>query len=279
VADHRHRAGLGDRARELAVAPPPQPPAAGAGGFQRRHGLGGEVAVADDEDVEIEGRVGHGAQLARNGPQRPVTRVCSVCVRSPFGFAPMWETRAVDTVAKTPLRADARKNRAAMLRAAREVFAEQGLDAPLDLIARTAGVGRGTQHRHFPTRESLLIALFEENLEDLETVVQEADPDDAYVELLRATVAQLQRDRGFNELSDSRVPTDIRDEMAERFLKIVARPLRRAQRVGRIRRDLKPDDTLMLLAMVTGSVHAPGRGTPERRMEKALEIVMEHITL
>jgi AcrR family transcriptional regulator len=190
----------------------------------------------------------------------------------------MWETRRVDTVAKTPLRADARKNRAAMLRAAREVFAEQGLDAPLDLIARTAGVGRGTQHRHFPTRESLLIALFEENLDDLETVVRDADPDDAYIALLRATVAQLQRDRGFNELSDSRVPADIRDEMAERFLTIVARPLRRAQRVGTVRRGIRPDDTLTLLAMVTGAVHAPGRGTPEKRMDWALDIVLEHIT-
>jgi AcrR family transcriptional regulator len=189
----------------------------------------------------------------------------------------MWDTPPVSTAVKTPLRADARKNRAAMLRAAREVFAEQGLDAPLDLIARTAGVGRGTQHRHFPTRESLLIALFEENLEDLEAVVREAEPDDAYVALLQATVAQLQRDRGFNELSDSRVPTDIRDEMAERFLAIAAKPLRRAQRVGRVRKDIRPDDTLMLLAMVTGSVHAPGRASPERRMEKALAIVLEHV--
>lgn len=175
------------------------------------------------------------------------------------------------------LRADARRNRAAMIRAAREVFAEQGIDAPLDLIARTAGVGRGTQHRHFPTREALLVALFEENLEDLAAVVRDADPDEGYVALLHATVGQLQRDRGFIELSDRHVPPEVKEDLAGRFLALAAKPLRRAQKAGRVRPDLKPEDTLLLVAMVSGAAQAFGRTRPERRMEKALAIVLEHI--
>jgi AcrR family transcriptional regulator len=175
-----------------------------------------------------------------------------------------------------PLRADARKNRASMICAAREVFAEHGLDAPLDLVARTAGVGRGTQHRHFPTRESLLNALFEENFEQLTEVVRDAAPDDAYVALLRATVGQLLRDRGFVELSDPRVPAEMQEELADRYLALASRPLRRAQRAGRVRRDIKPEDTLLLVAMVTGAARTTGR-PPDRSMERALDIVLEHV--
>src|SRR2546428_5166844 len=57
------------------------------------------------------------------------------------------------------LRADARRNREHVLAAAREVFVEQGADAPLDEIARRAGVGIATLYRRFPDREALLRAV------------------------------------------------------------------------------------------------------------------------
>ena len=56
------------------------------------------------------------------------------------------------------MRADAQRNRDRLVEVAREVFKERGLDAPLDEIARRAGVGAGTLYRHFPTRETLLVA-------------------------------------------------------------------------------------------------------------------------
>ncbi|HEX4539548.1 MAG TPA: TetR/AcrR family transcriptional regulator [Acidimicrobiales bacterium] len=55
-----------------------------------------------------------------------------------------------------PLRADARRNRGQLLAAARDVFVEQGPGAPLDEIARRAGVGIATLYRRFPDRESLM---------------------------------------------------------------------------------------------------------------------------
>jgi AcrR family transcriptional regulator len=164
-----------------------------------------------------------------------------------------------------------------MIRAAREVFAEHGIDAPLDLVARTAGVGRGTQHRHFPTREALLVALFEENLEDLVAVVRDAEPEEAYVALLRATVGQLRRDRGFIELSDPRVPADVQEELSKRFVALAAEPLRRAQKAGHVRRDLKPNDTLVLIAMVTGAARAPVAVAADVRMDRALDVVLQHV--
>jgi len=52
-----------------------------------------------------------------------------------------------------PQRADALRNRARILGAAENVFAVEGIDVPVDLIAEKAGVGVGTLYRHFPTKE------------------------------------------------------------------------------------------------------------------------------
>ena len=65
-------------------------------------------------------------------------------------------------LADKPLRADARRNREKVLAAARAVFAEQGVDAQMDDVARRADVGVGTVYRHFPTKDALLNALTDE---------------------------------------------------------------------------------------------------------------------
>ncbi|MET7639982.1 helix-turn-helix domain-containing protein [Streptomyces sp. NPDC005438] len=62
----------------------------------------------------------------------------------------------------------AARNRAAVIAAAREVFAEQGLTAPLSVIARRARVGQGVLYRHFPDRTALVEAVLEENVRQVE---------------------------------------------------------------------------------------------------------------
>lgn len=66
-----------------------------------------------------------------------------------------------------PLRADAQRNRDKILSAAVRVFAEQGLDAHLERIAKEAGVGTGTLYRNFPTREILIEAAYRNELSRL----------------------------------------------------------------------------------------------------------------
>ncbi|MGN6605775.1 MAG: TetR/AcrR family transcriptional regulator [Jatrophihabitans sp.] len=66
-----------------------------------------------------------------------------------------------------PLRADAARNRAQLIAAAREAFAEHGTGASLEDIARRAGVGVGTLYRHFPNRQELLEAVYVEEVEAL----------------------------------------------------------------------------------------------------------------
>ena len=64
-----------------------------------------------------------------------------------------------------PMRADARRNRERILKAARAVFADQGIDAQIDDVAKRAKVGVGTVYRHYPTKEQLLDAIVREHFE------------------------------------------------------------------------------------------------------------------
>jgi AcrR family transcriptional regulator len=59
------------------------------------------------------------------------------------------------------VRADAKRNYDKIVEVARQIFREKGYDAPLDEIAKKAGVGAGTLYRHFPTRDALLDAVMQ----------------------------------------------------------------------------------------------------------------------
>ena len=77
------------------------------------------------------------------------------------------------------LRADAERNRQRLLDAARELFAQRGLDVTLDDIARHAGVGTGTAYRRFPNKDALIEALMVGRIRELESIAKEcvAEPD------------------------------------------------------------------------------------------------------
>lgn len=94
-----------------------------------------------------------------------------------------------------PLRADARRNRDAILRAAVETFAAEGVLAPLDGIALRAGVGNATLYRNFPTRDDLLAAVMEEfigrSLEEADELARTLPPRAALVEWLVLLAWQL----------------------------------------------------------------------------------------
>lgn len=73
-----------------------------------------------------------------------------------------------------PLRADARRNRERILKAARAVFADQGIDAQIDDVAKRAKVGVGTVYRHYPTKEALVEALVRERFAEIARYAEEA---------------------------------------------------------------------------------------------------------
>src|SRR6476469_2271878 len=90
----------------------------------------------------------------------------------------------MSTTAKT-LRADAERNRRLLLDAAKELFAERGLQVSLDDIAKRAGVGVGTAYRRFSSRSELIEALFDEKLEQMVTLAEEClEIEDPWVALV-----------------------------------------------------------------------------------------------
>jgi AcrR family transcriptional regulator len=99
------------------------------------------------------------------------------------------------------VRADAQRNYDRLLTAARAVFRERGTDAPLDEVARRAGVGAGTLYRHFPTRDDLLSALMQAWVERLDTAAagaidSAAPPRERLLTWLRGCVAEISYSRG-----------------------------------------------------------------------------------
>lgn len=66
----------------------------------------------------------------------------------------------MSTAMERPLRADAARNRQLIIDAARELFAEEGIDVTLDDVARRAGVGVGTVYRRFASKEELIDGVF-----------------------------------------------------------------------------------------------------------------------
>src|SRR5881296_2266274 len=108
------------------------------------------------------------------------------------------------------LRADAERNRAALLDAAREVFAEQGLEAPLEEIARRAGVGIGTLYRRFPTRLDLIDTILATTIDGMISAAEEGlrmpEPWAGFVHYLEHTGRCQATDRGFNDMMSMRLP-------------------------------------------------------------------------
>lgn len=98
------------------------------------------------------------------------------------------------------MRADAKKNYDQLLAVARDVFAEQGVDASLRDLARRARVSLATLYRHFPTREVLLETLLRTSFDALAARAKEletsGDPDAALVSWLHEIIALTYESRG-----------------------------------------------------------------------------------
>lgn len=179
-----------------------------------------------------------------------------------------------------PVRADALRNRARILDAAREAFRTRGVDASLEEIARSAGVGIGTLYRHFPNRNALLDAMFRESVDELCTQAEarcgSGDPYDAFVGWLHAqlehamTYQSLAASLMISELGDDSPVNACGEQTACAALRATsAEQLARAQAAGVIRADVDADDVMRLVnAIALTSAEAPdGDATADRLFE------------
>jgi AcrR family transcriptional regulator len=157
-----------------------------------------------------------------------------------------------------PLRADARRNRERILKAARAVFADQGIDAQMDDVARRAKVGVGTVYRHFPTKEALVDALVRERFEVIAGYAREAlERDDAwegFCEMLWRSAEGNAADRAFCEIV---AHSDKSDVVADTGLLDSTRELiARAQAQGRMRADATEADVGIMMCGASSVMRA-----------------------
>ncbi|MFT3865076.1 MAG: TetR/AcrR family transcriptional regulator [Solirubrobacterales bacterium] len=179
------------------------------------------------------------------------------------GEAPAGEPRA-------PLRRDAARNRDRLLAAAAAVFAENGLEAGVDDVAREAGVGTGTLYRHFPNKEALIDELVRDLLTDLLEVATESlrEPDGAGLEAFLYAVGTQQSERlgCLPRLWSTPRHRDLMIPIREAATEL----LREAQRAGRVREDLAPPDLFALLWSLRGVIqtsHAVDADAWRRHLE------------
>jgi AcrR family transcriptional regulator len=140
------------------------------------------------------------------------------------------------------------ENRRALIAAAREVFAESGFSAPLSAIARRAGVGQGSLYRHFPDRLSLAVAVFDDNIAELEVMV--TDDDATLSTLFDALTEQALASTALVEVLTTHRHAPLAEPLRTRATAIVDALRERDQAAGRIGHHVETEDVLLAIAML-----------------------------
>ena len=157
----------------------------------------------------------------------------------------------------TALRADAQRNLVRVLDAAREVFAEHGIDAPVTEIADRAGVGVGTIFRRFPTKDDLLVAVVEQRTQQLieaaDLALESPDPGAALRGFMETATAMQISDVCWCEAGAELFEREGIRELTDVLVGKIGELLTSAQTAGQIRSDVRALDIPVLLMAVAKS--------------------------
>ena len=165
------------------------------------------------------------------------------------------------------LRADAARNRQTIIDTARRIYGQRGLDAPLDEIARQAGIGNATLYRHFPSRCSLVAAVFEDTLRRVCDAADQAldnpSPWEGFAGHVRFLCHLQAADRGLADLLTTAVGgapelEALRKRAYGGFVAVADR----AKASGDLRADFVPEDLVLLLMANAGLVHRTADAAP-----------------
>ncbi|MGC0415666.1 TetR/AcrR family transcriptional regulator [Embleya sp. AB8] len=184
-----------------------------------------------------------------------------------------------EAVMTRPMRADARRNYERLLAQARVVFAEHGIDASLEEVARRAEVGIGTLYRHFPTRDALVEAVVRDRYDDLtaraRALRDTAAARDALVTWLRLMIEGAGTFRGMS----ATLMSTLADETSELYASCHAMRaagtdlLTRAQAAGEVRPDIDTD-ALFTLAHGIAWAHEQRAVADPERLPRLLDVVV-----
>jgi AcrR family transcriptional regulator len=183
-------------------------------------------------------------------------------------------TSAIERV----LRADARRNREAVVAAAKKLFADQGLDAQMPDVAKAAKVGVGTVYRHFPTKEDLIAALAAERFERLAEKARESiaaeDAWEGLCDFIRFSAQIQAEDRGLCEVMGSRPEVMNESALAVGLDELCDQMVKRAKRSGSLRKDLEWED-IPMIACGLGRITPAEMGPATGRWPRLVEIIID----
>ncbi|WP_407665604.1 TetR/AcrR family transcriptional regulator [Mycolicibacterium vinylchloridicum] len=163
-----------------------------------------------------------------------------------------------DSTKERPLRKDAQRNRQRIIDAARDLFAQKGLEPSLNDVAHHARVGVGTVYRRFATKESLLEAIFEEGLNELSALAERAalqqDSWQGFAWFVEQMCQLTATDRGLREVAFSKSCAGDRVNSAqERLVPALNKLVERAQADGHLRPEIAAPD-MPILGLLAGTV-------------------------
>lgn len=176
-------------------------------------------------------------------------------------------------MSEVPRRRDAAQNRLRLVAAARNSLNTDGADVPLEQIAASAGVAVVTLYRHFPTKQDLILAVFQQIIEDdlgqyFGDSREDDDPGAALYGLFERALAMIAAERGLLAAVDSF--TSVTRQVMALVREPLATLLERAQRSGQLRPEISPDDLVLISNMLISTVVALPSGSEGWRRYLAL---------
>ncbi|MBQ0132735.1 MAG: TetR/AcrR family transcriptional regulator [Comamonas sp.] len=174
-------------------------------------------------------------------------------------------------------RPDAATRRAQLLDAADAVFAEHGVQAPLELIVERAGVGRATLYRQFPDRRAIMLALLERSVQRLEVFAQSLrERDDAFFVLLERVAQRMAYSAAMSDYWRTSAQDDNTFEQAHtRAWQVFADAIERAQRCGLLQPHVTTADVSLLSSMLGSALRGKTPQAREALARRALQIMCD----
>ena len=178
-----------------------------------------------------------------------------------------------------PLRRDAERNRQRILAAARTLFAEQGLGVSHDQLAEAADVAVGTVYRRFPDKESLIEALYAEEVDDLFAMADAAleieDPWQALLTFMTKSLEVQAGNRSLKELALGGAPgLALVCQAQERLTPVIGELVARVQRAGLLRPGIGTEDFALVPIMI-GAIIDSAREVDPELWRRTLVLVMD----
>jgi AcrR family transcriptional regulator len=175
---------------------------------------------------------------------------------------------AAEAACEPRLRADAARNRAVIVAAARDVFAEHGLEAPLEAIAARAGVGIATLYRRFPTREKLVAAALVDRVAEYTAAARQAlavpDPWTGFAGFVERICELQAGDRGLSDLLSMTLSADEQvEQLRAAANELLGTVIDRAKAAGALREDFVAEDFGVLLIATSAVMHVTRADAPE----------------